>query len=275
MKVLSMPVSSESPRVLIIEDDQDTQEVLGAILSEEGYQVSLVASPQEALKLLDEQVFHFILTDLFTRQVDDPLGSVAALRAQAQPTPIGVMTGWNVSAEAVQRAGFACLVKKPFGLEEMLAAVAACLRAALSPEQQRQAEVMRRFFAVLNARNWDAALRLCVAQLRYYPAPDSSYLPARKLEGKDAYQAYVKEVFERFAVTRFENLLIYARPKGLAARYTYGLTLPDGQPQQRAGATLFRFRGELIAQIGVKIRRVRTRKLLEHQREVLQSAPRR
>lgn len=269
-----MPVSSGSPRVLIVEDDQDTQDILGTILSEEGYEVSLAASPQEAISLLDEQVFHFILTDLFTQSADDPLGSVAALRAQAQPTPIGVMTGWNVSIEAVQRAGFACLIKKPFELDEMLATIASCLRVTLSPERQRQAKVVERFYAALNARDWDAALRLCVAPLRYYPAANSLYAPTRKLEGKDAYRAYVEDVFERLSVTRFEDLLIYARPKGLAARYTYGLTLPGGMPQQRAGATLFRFRGELIAQIGVKIRRARARKLLEQQREVLQGVSR-
>src|SRR5690348_16500424 len=179
MRVLSMPVSSDASRLLIVEDDQDTQDILGMILGEEGYAVSLAASPQEAIRLLDEQVFHFILTDLFTRSVDNPLGSVAALRAQAQPTPIGLMTGWNVSIEEVQRAGFACLIKKPFELDEMLAAIASCLHGTLSTEQQRQAEVVERFYAALNARDWGAALRLCVAQLRYYPAANSLYAPAR------------------------------------------------------------------------------------------------
>ena len=74
----------------------------------------------------------------------------------------------------------------------MLAAIASCARVTLSLEQQRQAKVVERFYAALNARDWDAALRLCMAQLRYYPAANSLYAPARKLEGKDAYRAYAE-----------------------------------------------------------------------------------
>ena len=162
-----MSVFPSSARLLIVEDDGDTRDILETILSEEGYTVSQVASPQEAMALLDEQVFHFVLTDLFADTADGSLESVETLRTHAHPTPIGVMTGWKVSPEEVQRAGFVCLIRKPFELDEALTAVAASLHFPLSPEQQRQAEVIERFYDAINARSWEDALALCTAQLAY------------------------------------------------------------------------------------------------------------
>jgi len=264
-----MPAAPAPPHLLLVEDDTDTRVILEALLRDEGYEVSQAASPREALDLLHEQVFHFILTDLFVDTPDNPLRSVASLHAQAQPTPIGVMTGWKVSAEAVQRAGFACLIQKPFELDDVLATIASCLHVPLSPAQQRQAEVVERFFAALNERDWEAALNLCTPQLAYYPAADSLYAPLRKLSGRAAYRAYAEDVFRRLALTRFEDMLIYARPKGLVARYTYGWAPPGGAPQRQAGATLFHFSGALISHIGVKVRQQRIRWLMEQQRLAL------
>ncbi len=258
-----MPASSRAPRLLIVEDDADTREILGTVLSEEGYAVSLAASLQEAMKLLSEQVFRFVLTELFAVSPDGLLRSALALRAQAYPTPVGILTGWKVSREELARAGFACFIKKPFDLDDALATIASCLNAPLSEEQQRQAEVIERFFAALNERDWDRALRLCSAHLAYYPAPQSLYAPLRRLVGQEGYRSYIEDVFGRLALTRFEDVQVYARPKGLAARYIYGVTLPDGTQQQRVGATLFHFRGDLITRIGVKVRPEHTRKLIE------------
>jgi CheY-like chemotaxis protein len=252
-----MSALSGLPRLLIVEDDQDTRDILKTILNEEGYAVTLAESVQEAMALLDEEVFYFVLTDLFADKAEESLQSVVALGAHAQPTPIGVMTGWKLSQEEVRRAGFACLVKKPFDLNDLLTTIAACLQIPLTPAQQRQAEVVERFYAALNARDWEGALALCAVRLVYFPASGSLYAPTRKLTGRGAYQAYVQDVFERLSLTRFEDVLLYASPKGLAARYSYGVTLPDGTPERRAGASVFRFHGALIAQIGMKVRRER------------------
>src|ERR1051326_7886245 len=162
-----MVVSAQPLRVLIVEDDRDTRDILEAVLSEEGYAVTLAASLQEALAILDEQVFHFILTDLFADALERSLDSIAPLFAHAHPTPIGVMTGWRVAPEDALRAGFTCLVRKPFELDQVLTAIAASLQFPLSTEQQRQVEVVERFYAALNARSWEHALALCIPQLAY------------------------------------------------------------------------------------------------------------
>ena len=262
-----------APHLLIVEDDTDIRDILGTALREEGYVVSLATSLEEALTQLGEQVFYFVLTDLFSATPGALFDSIAALRSQAQPTPVGLLTGWRVSEEDAQRAGFACFIREPFELDEALAATASCLNAPLNGNQQRLAQVVKRFFAAHNERDWDAALDLPVTHLAYYPAPQSLYAPLRKLEGRESYRAYTEDVFRRLLLTRFEQVLVYARPKGLEARYVFGVTLPDNNSQQRAGATLFHFQGDLIARIGVKVRPAFARTLIKQQRLMESGTP--
>jgi DNA-binding response OmpR family regulator/ketosteroid isomerase-like protein len=121
------------PRLLVVEHDVGIQDLLHASLTAEGYAVSLAASPAEALPLLAEQPFQLVLTDLFSANCTDRLGAVEPLRASAYPTPVGVITGWNVAEEEVTRRGFAFLAGKPFDLEELFALIAACLNSSLNP----------------------------------------------------------------------------------------------------------------------------------------------
>jgi CheY-like chemotaxis protein len=260
-------LSPASPRrLLIVESDADTRAIVETLLTEEGYSVVQAASPAEALALLDEQVFHLILTDLFVMTPDDPLRSVVALRQRAQPTPVGILTGWHLSYDAARRNGFVCLIRKPFDLDEILTAVVSCLETPLSPTQQSQAKVLTRFFEALSTRDWETVNASCAAQVVCYPPQDSLYAPVRRLAGWAAYRAYVEDVFQRLSFTRFEEVLIYGHPKGLAARYIYGWRSPDGRLQRQAGASLFHFSDQLIARIGVKVRQGRIRRLIAQQR---------
>ena len=59
----------------------------------------------------------------------------------------------------------------------------------------------------------------------------------------------------------------------MAARYTYGVLLPDGTAQQRAGTSIFHFQGDPIARIGVKVRQGRARTLMNRLRETALGVP--
>ena len=148
-----------SARLLIVEDDRDTRDILETILSEEGYIVSLAASPQEAMTHWISRCFTDP-TDLFADTADGSLESVAPLHAHAHPTPIGVMTGWKVAPEEVQRAGYACLIEKPLELDE--AFYRCCCRSAFSAQPGAAAPggVIERFYDAINARSWEEALAL-------------------------------------------------------------------------------------------------------------------
>jgi CheY-like chemotaxis protein len=120
-------VPARPARVLIVEDDPDMRDTLLFVLSEEGYEVRTAASLAEALDLLDQRAFELVLTDLFDSGGENPLRTVEELRLRAQPTPVAVMTGWNMDARAVEEAGYAFLLAKPYDLEFLMARVAQCV----------------------------------------------------------------------------------------------------------------------------------------------------
>lgn len=121
------------PELLLVEDDADLRDALLMLVTEEGYTAQEAGSQERALALVDAQVFDLILTDCLSNDGRDPLAGVAALRERAAPTPVGVMTGWPLSPEAVRAAGFAFLVTKPFDLDQLMLEIAAGVHAALRP----------------------------------------------------------------------------------------------------------------------------------------------
>jgi DNA-binding response OmpR family regulator len=137
-----MTALAAAPCLLIAEDEDEIREALQFVLSEEGYQVMAATSLAEALALLHEQTFDFVLTDLFHTPGHPPLHSVQPLLTQAAPTPIGIMTAWNLSEQEVHQAGFACLIQKPFDLDAVMATIASVINKALTPEQVKQARTV-------------------------------------------------------------------------------------------------------------------------------------
>jgi DNA-binding NtrC family response regulator len=123
-----MMTRSPSPaRLLIVEHDAGIQELLTAFLTSEGYAVSLAASPDEARTLLHEQPFHLVLTDLFSTSSRDRFCVVEQLRASAYPTPVGVITGWNVEEAELAQHDFAFFIRKPFDVEDLVDSISACV----------------------------------------------------------------------------------------------------------------------------------------------------
>lgn len=120
-------IAVRKAHLLIIEDSAEIRETLELVLTEEGYTVSLAPDLSRAFALLSAQAFDLVLTDLFTFSQVDPLQSVSQLHVRAAPTPIGVISGWQVDPEYAKRQGFAFLLTKPFELEDLLECVATCL----------------------------------------------------------------------------------------------------------------------------------------------------
>lgn len=247
--------------LLIVEDDLDIRETLVSLLSDEGYAVQAAASQEEAFALIDRQTFALILTDLFTHSTAEPLRSAILLRARAHPTPVGVLTGWRITPEEVLANDLAFFVCKPFDLEELLTSVSASLQTPLSAAEERHAQVVRQYFARLSARDWDGWADLCTPDVTY-TLPGNSAL-ATTVQGKDAVRAYVEETFRAFQAARFEEIMIFPTPKGLAARYQAQWVLADGGTQRQAGAVVFQFSDALIRQIGVRLHDEQQQALLD------------
>jgi len=256
-----MSESVVSPaRVLIVAETPDLRDLLETVVDDAGYAVLSARSLHDALTLLATRPVDLLLVHLSAPSAADPFAAVRTLRDRVAPCPVGLVSAWPVAAEAAERHGFAFLVPMPFDLDRLLLAIAASIAHPLSPDQERQAHVVRRYFAALEARAWDALLALCTDDICYVlptPAPF-----ATTLQGQAAFRAYTVDTFAHFPATRFTDVEPYATPHGIAARYTGSWQGPDGGVLRQEGVTLFAFAGDLIAQIGVHLKAEELRALL-------------
>ncbi len=257
------------PRVLVVEDDQDLLELLQLLLADSGYEALNASSLSEALALLDTSTFHLILTDSFARTLQAVLPSLQFLLQRAHPTPVGLITAWGLSEEEVERAGFAFLTPKPFDVDHLLYQVAATIQTPLNPDQERQAQVVHQYFAALTDREWDKLIALCTNEVVYVLPGEMPF--SGEVTGKAAFRAYTEATFARFPSARFADVMVYASPSGLAARYKGSWLATENRELYMTGAVHFQFKGAHIKQIGVQLNDERLRTLMAAQSE---TAPR-
>lgn len=113
-------------RILIIEDDEATAEVMRQVLADEGYTVEHAASPRQARALLaagDAASWDLVISDAVLTGDGDPRAWLNELRVLTV-APVVIVTGWlqALFADYAER-GFAAVVAKPFDLDELLGIV--------------------------------------------------------------------------------------------------------------------------------------------------------
>ncbi len=110
-----------SPRVLIVEDEENVRDLLLTVLAENGYRVDADRSGEEALRQLDQQLYDLVLLDLNLPGMHglNVLGAGPALQTDAQ---FIVMTAFGSIDSAVEamKLGAVDFIKKPFRTEELL-----------------------------------------------------------------------------------------------------------------------------------------------------------
>ena len=238
-----MTALAPAPRLLLAEDDADMLSLVQVVLEEEGYSVTPATSLPNSLRALQAQLFHFVLTDLFDSHGQAPLQSIQPLLDEAAPIPVGVMTGWRVPEQAVSQADLAFLLSKPFDLYDLVHHVEAELHPRV--RNLRQQGLVQEFFLALSARDWTRLSRLCTAEVTVASpmAPFSTHI---RLPG------YLERLEQRFRLLpdyTIEEVQVFARREGVAARYVACWQGRDGLTHRAAGSMHFRFWGGRIAQI--------------------------
>jgi CheY-like chemotaxis protein len=244
-----MPASK--PRLLLAEDDGDLLEALAEILSGEGYEVVAASSPQQALEILDTQVFHGIVTDAFARSGQGPLELPAALAARARPTPVGVLSGWSVPGSEVVARGLRFALLKPFDISEMLGRIAEMLGEPLDPQKSPEARLARDYFRTLEEKDWLGLVALCAPGVTYVLPGGSKF--SATLEGREALREHAEKTFAVFREAKFDDLTIYATPGGVAARYLGSWSIPGGGRSRQAGTAILQIEGGQIQRVGVEM----------------------
>jgi len=115
-------VEGQNDTVLVVDDDTSILDTVTAILSGEGYEVVSAASGQEALDAVARKHPLVILLDM-RMPIMDGWAVARALRGQGINVPIVVMTAAESAKRWADEVGAEGYLAKPFGLDELLAAV--------------------------------------------------------------------------------------------------------------------------------------------------------
>ncbi len=119
-----MPSPEKMEKLLIVDDAEDTLEVLQRNLSAKGYQVFTAASVAQALTLLHDLTVDLVITDLKMPEVSG-LDLVRHVRENLRDTAVMMITGYPSIESAVTavKSGAEEYLPKPFTDDELYAAV--------------------------------------------------------------------------------------------------------------------------------------------------------
>ena len=115
-------VEGQNDTVLVVDDDASILDTVTAILSGEGYDVVSAASGQEALDAVARKQPLVILLDMRMPTMDG-WAVARALRGRGITVPIVVMTAADSAKRWADEVGAEGYLAKPFGLDDLLAAV--------------------------------------------------------------------------------------------------------------------------------------------------------
>ena len=110
----------QQSKVLIVDDEPNIRHILGAILRKDGYAVQSADNGEAALKLLEEEAFDLIITDLVMPQ----MGGIDLLHEIQQRRPgtaVVIMTAYGTIKTAVEamKIGARDYITKPFEMDEV------------------------------------------------------------------------------------------------------------------------------------------------------------
>ena len=114
----------EEGKILVVEDQDAMRESLVIAFKDEGYQVAGVASGDEAIQRLNNNVYDLVVTDLKMKKVDG-LEVLKAVKNANSSTEVVLITAYGTIITAVQaiRDGAYDYVTKPFRHQEILRVV--------------------------------------------------------------------------------------------------------------------------------------------------------
>jgi DNA-binding NtrC family response regulator len=107
-------------KILIVDDELNMRLVLSAMLKKEGLEVDTAADGLQALKILKEEEFAAVITDLKMPNLDG-MGLLSQMAITYPLTPVVIITAYGTIATAVDalKKGAFDYITKPFDQEEL------------------------------------------------------------------------------------------------------------------------------------------------------------
>lgn len=114
-------MSAEEKSLLVIDDEENMRHMLSTLLERHGYSVRSVADGTEALQLVKEQVFSFVLCDIRMPEMDG-LEFLQAVKGLGLSSTIIMMSAYGTIEDAVRamKLGAYDYIAKPFSEDEIL-----------------------------------------------------------------------------------------------------------------------------------------------------------
>ncbi len=111
-------------RILVIDDESIVRKSCSRTLSPEGYEVKVSQSGVEALKMLEEESFDLVLTDLKMPDIDG-IEVLKKIKERWPQTEVIIITGYQTVDTAVKsiKLGAFDYIEKPFTPDALVAAV--------------------------------------------------------------------------------------------------------------------------------------------------------
>lgn len=122
---------AEVPRILVVDDDLELRENLAEVLANNGFEVAVAASGEEALTRLAGAEFRVVLLDLVMPGMGG-MAALAAIRQDFPKTKVVMLTAFATvdNAVAAIRKGAEDYLAKPFRVDELLVTVRRILEEA-------------------------------------------------------------------------------------------------------------------------------------------------
>ena len=112
--------------ILIVDDDEPFRRMMGVALRFAGFQTREARSGMEALAMLDRWRADLVVLDLVLPGVDGlAVREELASHPGTRTLPVVIVTGSQLNLDGVDAA---CILRKPFTMDELVTAVRNCLR---------------------------------------------------------------------------------------------------------------------------------------------------
>ncbi len=108
-----------SRRILVVEDDNYTREILSDVLASLGHRVEAIESGEQAINRFTPEAFDLVMTDLGMEVSGQEVAR--AVKARSPGTPVILITGWatDLDEAELRQAGVDLVLTKPFQVDEI------------------------------------------------------------------------------------------------------------------------------------------------------------
>lgn len=259
---------TKNAKILIVDDEKIALKNLEHVMKKEGYQVISTQSGQNALKILEEQSFDVVLTDLRMEKVDG-MQILKRCKELNTDTEVIMITGYVTLESAVKamKNGAFNYIAKPFKLDEVRRIVSEAVeKVNLKKENKELREQIESYHGKVKIITQDADMqrRLDTAK-QIAPTDCNVLLTGESGTGKELFARFIHFQSNRANNTFFaincgaftEELLgneLFGHERGA---FTGAITMKKGLIETATGGTLFLDEiTEMPASMQVKLLRV-------------------